>query len=55
MASQLTHGLEDHRQIELQSAVIRLHGARGGNWIQDTRQTFLLTMAIDSGGGMGVC
>ena len=31
MAPQLTHGLEDHRQIELPSAVIRLHGARGGD------------------------
>ena len=27
MAPQLTHGLEDHRRIELPSAVIRLHGA----------------------------
>jgi len=37
MAPQLTHGLKDHRLNELPSAVIRLHGARGGNWIQDTR------------------
>ncbi len=25
------------KRIELSSAVIRLHGARPGNWIQDTR------------------
>src|SRR3990172_421568 len=31
MAPKLTHGLEDHRPNELPSAVIRLHGARGGN------------------------
>src|SRR3989304_3801690 len=31
MAPQLTHGLKDHRLNELPSAVIRLHGARGGN------------------------
>jgi len=42
MAPQLTHGLEDHRQIELPSAVIRLHGARGGNRFQDTRLTIIL-------------
>src|SRR5512139_2789481 len=40
MAPQLTHGLKGHRQIELPPAVIRLHGARGGNSFQDTRQTY---------------
>jgi len=31
MAPQLTLGLKGHRLIELPSAAIRLHGARGGN------------------------
>ena len=55
MAPQLTHGLEDHRQIELPSAVIRLTVHEAATDLKVQGRLLLSTMAIDSGGSMGVC